>query len=140
MAHLVQIVCGFLMYVAPATVAVGCLAMLLRFKRRIGAFEADLAAAKEKLQSDSETVTKSLAAFREMAPSDGGAAPQISAGPGANAAVRARILKMHRLGRSVDQIATALTVSKAEVALLLKVHDVVMQAIEQPNSLVEEKV
>jgi hypothetical protein len=140
MAHLVQIVCGFLMYVAPASIAVGCLAMLLRFERRIGAFEADLAAAKKNFQSQSETVTKNLAAIREMAASEGSALPQISPGPGANAAVRARILKMHRLGGSVDQIATALAVSKAEVALLLKVHNVVMQAIEQPNTLVEEKV
>ena len=44
---------------------------------------------------------------------------------------RRKVLKMHRLGSSVEQIAKALRLSKGEVMLLLKVHTIILRPVER---------
>lgn len=56
-----------------------------------------------------------------------------SAVPGAatlNGALRAKMLKMYRLGQPAEQIAEALRVPRGEVDLLVKVHGIVMRAYQ----------
>ena len=60
--------------------------------------------------------------------------------PGAaalNAALRAQMLKMYRLGQPADRIAVALRVPRSEVDLLVKVHGIVMRAYQNTAAAAE---
>jgi hypothetical protein len=126
------------MYVVPGTIAAGCLVMLMRFEHRMASVEMDVKAAKQKLNAETDTLTKGLAAIHERVQMvDPPLARTASIVSGANATTRSKVLKMHRLGGSPEQIATVLHLPKGEVTLLLKVHQIVMQAIEQPRAGLE---
>jgi len=140
MVHLFEPVGVFLMYVVPGTIAAGCLLMLLRFERRMSAFETHFSGAKDSLKSQAEELAKKLSGIYEAPPTSATAEPRPAAQPASvalNATTRSKVLKMHRLGGTPEQIATALNTPKGEVMLLLKVHQIVMQAIEQPRSGLE---
>jgi len=49
---------------------------------------------------------------------------------GMNLTKRSHALRLHRLGKAADSIGIALSVPRAEVELLLKVHAIVMQKVE----------
>ena len=138
MGHLVEAIGSFLMYVVPGTIAVGCLLMLLRFERRMSAFEADFSGARDSWKSQAEELAKKFSGMYETAmPSLDNERVTQPASVALNATTRSKVLKMHRLGGTPEQIATALNTPKGEVMLLLKVHQIVMQAIEQPRSGLE---
>jgi len=65
--------------------------------------------------------------------STGGPAGQIQPAKAGslNGTVRSKVLKMHRLGQQTEKIADSLRVSKGEVDLLVKVHQIVMRPYEQ---------
>lgn len=120
---------GILLCVLTGLLAAGAIAMWIRVERRMQGVEADVSHTKEKLDSDTGALAKSVA---ELSRNLEAAAvpieePQAVAVSGVTATSRAKILKMHRLGRSPEQIATVLKLQKAEVTLLLKVHRIVMQ-------------
>lgn len=48
-------------------------------------------------------------------------------GAGINVTLRSKVLKMHRMGQSLDRIAETLRVPRGEVDLLVKVHRIVMR-------------
>ena len=52
-------------------------------------------------------------------------------GSGINSTVRAKVLKMHRLGQPIDGIASTLQLPKGEVDLLVKVHQIVMRPYQE---------
>ena len=63
------------------------------------------------------------------------ASPALTGKPGAlSGTVRSKVLKMHRLGQPPERIADNLRVSKGEVDLLVKVHQIVMKPYEQSPS------
>jgi|SRR5579871_4345757 len=47
---------------------------------------------------------------------------------GLNSATRTKVLKMHRLGQTAEQIAANLSLPRGEVELLLKVHQIAMKS------------
>ena len=59
---------------------------------------------------------------------------------GLNTTLRSKVLKMHRMGQSTDNIAETLRVPRGEVDLLLKVHRIVMRPYEDEQNLVRQKV
>lgn len=63
---------------------------------------------------------------RELRQHPAGIAPEGAIRPGLNLNKRAQALRMHRRGEPPEQIAAALSVSRQEVDLLLKVHRIVM--------------
>jgi hypothetical protein len=70
--------------------------------------------------------------IEELESSGGPRAEALTGKPGAlSGTVRSKVLKMHRLGQAADRIADNLRVSKGEVDLLVKVHQIVMRPYEQ---------
>ena len=59
-------------------------------------------------------------------------------GSGINTTLRSKALKMHRMGQSSERIAESLRVSRGEVELLIKVHQVVMRPYEEGRKLVRQ--
>jgi hypothetical protein len=59
---------------------------------------------------------------------------------GLNTTLRSKVLKMHRLGQSMDSIADSLRVPRGEVDLLVKVHRIVMRPYEDEQNLVRQNV
>lgn len=57
-------------------------------------------------------------------------------GSGLNTGLRSKVLKMHRMGQTLDRIAEVLRVPKGEVELLVKVHRIVMRPYEQTSDTV----
>lgn len=57
-------------------------------------------------------------------------------GAGLNVTLRGKVLKMHRMGHSLERISDTLCVPKGEVDLLIKVHRIVMRPYEAPPDLV----
>lgn len=119
----------FVVYALPGTVAIGTLVLFFRVLGRMKHLEARLNSS-EALKSDIAGLSSGLTNLkREMAE-----APEerekTDPGAGATAAMRAKALKMHRLGQSAEQIASTLRMSKGDVILLLKVHGIVLRAFE----------
>lgn len=57
---------------------------------------------------------------------------------GLNTTLRSKVLKMHRMGQSMENIADSLRVPRGEVDLLVKVHRIVMRAYEDGQNLVRQ--
>jgi hypothetical protein len=55
-----------------------------------------------------------------------------------NGTVRSKVLKMYRLGQPIERIADNLRVPKGEVALLVKVHQIVMRPYQQVTAGAED--
>jgi hypothetical protein len=61
--------------------------------------------------------------------------------PALNSTLRAKILKMHRLGQSPDRIAEALRIPRGDIELLVKVHGIIMRTYETaPGPVLEGEV
>lgn len=98
---------------------------------RLRKLQTQIAGQEDDLRSATATWANSLAAVGkqiEMIEAAKNPAP----GSDANAATRRKVLKMHRLGSSVEQIARTLRLSKGDVNLLLKVHTIILRPFEQP--------
>lgn len=60
-------------------------------------------------------------------------------GTGLNVTLRSKVLKMHRMGQSVDRIAETLRVPRGEVDLLVKVHRIVMRPYQDtPDPVLQD--
>ena len=98
--------------------------------RRVKKLQKQVAGNQEELRSATATWANSLAAVgRQMEIIESAKGP--STGSDASAATRRKVLKMHRLGSSVDQIARTLRLSKGDVILLLKVHTIILRPFAQ---------
>jgi hypothetical protein len=120
----------FVVYALPSTVAIGTLALFFRVLSRMKHLEARLTGSEGTVKSDIASLFKGLTNLkRELAEApqeQATAAPSV----GASAPTRAKALKMHRLGQSVEQIASMLRMPKGDVILLLKVHGIVLRTFE----------
>ena len=126
----------FVVYALPGTVAIGTLALFFLALSRMKRLEARLTGSEETMKSDIASLFKDLTNLkRELAEApqeQATAAPSV----GASAPTRAKALKMHRLGQSVEQISSVLRMPKGDVVLLLKVHGIVLRTFEpQQKSL-----
>jgi hypothetical protein len=80
--------------------------------------------------AEAGSLSKALATLKAEVDAAAEAAPAVPLSAGSNATMRAKVLKMHRLGQSVDQISSTLRLSRGEVLLLLKVHKIVLRTFE----------
>ncbi len=134
----------FLLYVLPATLGLASLAMFLILMSRTSRIEGRVDRNDQALESKAVELTKALAMVRQELELERLEKTRTVAAPvpgtGSNSTTRAKALKMHRLGNSADQIATALRVPKGEVTLLLKVHNIALQPFEQePAEMMDEE-
>jgi len=129
----------FVLFVLPCTIAAATLALFFRVLGRMKRLDARLASAEANLKAEYGALAKSFSSLeREVAATveEQAQASIPSAGP--NSAKRSKALKMHRLGQSIEQIASMLHLPKGDVALLLKVHGIVLRSLEpQENTLNE---
>ena len=124
----------FFVYALPWLVVAGSAAMFLRLAAGIHRLNAKLDRGREELRDELTALRGKVDSVKcEMEPLlEAHSLSTNQAGGGVDMAIRAKMLKMHRLGRSVDQIATTLQRPKGEVSMLLKVHAIMMKSFERP--------
>lgn len=110
-----------------------------KLRKKVGRHESKLEATVVRLAEEIDNLS------RKMAERDEADAAQPAAGAptlatGLNTTLRSKVLKMHRMGQSMDHIADSLQVPKGEVDLLVKVHRVVMRPYEEGQNLVRQNV
>jgi len=134
-----QSIITFLPFMMIAAVSVICLALLWTIGKQSRKFRAEYEAlqdcvavklnemetALKSIQQRPSPLTPSLAAAETAAT----AAPEKS---GLNSTNRSKVLKMHRLGQSPEQIAANLRIPRGEVNLLVKIHEVAMRSFTEP--------
>ena len=139
----------FLAYVVPCLLLAGCAGMFMRLASNMSTLNAKIDRSGEGLKSEMALLSRSLETVKaDIKPliESQAVTPTIenSGSSGMDTAIRAKVLKMHRLGRSVDQIAMSLHRPKGEVSMLLKVHAILMQGFERSaeanETLLEQKL
>ena len=129
----------FLPFMMIAAVSVICLALLWTMGSQARKFRAEYDALQDCVAlklNEMETAIKAI----EQRPAPV-APPVIAAETGAaaipektglNSTNRSKVLKMHRLGQSPEQIAANLRLPRGEVNLLVKIHEVSMRSFNEP--------
>jgi len=120
-------------YVVLALFGAGSFTACMLLLRRLKNLQNLVVANEEELRSATATWATSLASVGKQIEVIEEIARHPVNGSDANAATRRKVLKMHRLGSSIDQIAKTLRMSKGEVTLLLKVHTMILRPFEQPG-------
>jgi hypothetical protein len=120
----------FMQFVLPSAISLAALPVCLKMLGRMKRLEAQIGRTGEELNGQTSILSKDLAALKTEVETSSEAAPAVPLSAGSNATVRAKVLKMNRLGQSVDQIAESLHLSRGEVLLLLKVHRIVLRTFE----------
>ena len=81
------------------------------------------------LQATEAKVTELAAEARDREVQAGVTIPPGRVRPGLNLTTRSQVLRMHRHGETIENIAKLLEVPRQEVDLLLKVHGIVIKSI-----------
>ena len=124
----------FFVYALPWLVVAGSAAMFLRLAAGLHRLNVKLDRGREEFRAEVAGLRANMDAVKgEMEPLlEAHSFSGNQTGGGIDTAIRAKMLKMHRLGRSVEQIATTLQRPKGEVTMLLKVHAIMMKSFERP--------
>src|SRR5206468_1341332 len=121
----------FALYVLPWTVAIGTLALFFRVLRWTKYLETRLMNAEKDLRTETATALQRLTSLEsEVAATSDEQTKAAPSSGGTSVTTRAKALKMHRLGKSVEQIASLLRLPRGDVILLLKVHGIVLRTFE----------
>ena len=118
-----------LQYGLPLLLVGGSWALSVLFLRTIKQLQDRVVRTEQQLKLATETWTRSMTAMGKEIESIADAAKHPYTDSDASV-TRRKVLKMHRLGSSVEQIAKALRLSKGEVMLLLKVHTIILRPVE----------
>jgi hypothetical protein len=108
-----------------------------KLRNRIGKCEGKIESATLQLTEELNGLNRKVAELEDADTTllAGGGASLAS---GLNTTLRSKVLKMHRMGQSMDHIADSLHVPKGEVDLLIKVHRIVMRPYEDGQNLVRQ--
>jgi hypothetical protein len=110
-----------------------------KLRNRIGKCEGKLESTAHQITEGLNDLNRKVSELEEAdtaLPAGGGA----TLASGLNTTLRSKVLKMHRMGQSMDHIADSLHVPKGEVDLLVKVHRIVMRPYEDGQNLVRQNV
>ena len=134
----------FFVYVLPWLLVAGSAAMVLRLAAGVQRLNTKLDRGRHELRDEVTALKGKVEAMKgELEPLLDAHSLSTNQPAGVDTAIRAKMLKMHRLGRSVEQIATTLQRPKGEVTMLLKVHAIMMKSFERPaasnDDLLEQK-
>jgi hypothetical protein len=129
---------AFLPFMMIAAVSVICLVLLWSMGRQSRKFRVEYDALQDCVTAK---VTELDAALKKVqqpvvapAPSAAAEPQEPAANPartGLNSTNRSKVLKMHRLGQSPEQIAANLRLPRGEVHLLVKIHEVAMKSFNE---------
>ncbi|HLJ46272.1 MAG TPA: hypothetical protein VKU01_09710 [Bryobacteraceae bacterium] len=140
MPYLIESLRIWLTYALPLMMALGVGFVFIRVLMRLNKLDGRISRTEQELRNETNALSRSLGAFKgEIETLQATDKAPVSAGA-LNAATRAKILKLHRLGRPVEQISSSLHVPRGEVAMLLKVHAMVMRTLEPENDLTASTV
>jgi hypothetical protein len=119
--HLDWIVSPLACYGALALVLAACLFLAFTFKVEIAEVRRRAAQSNESLAMQIQEMGSAMARMRDDVPE----AAELPAafGPSLNLTKRARALRMHVRGESIETIAAALGAPRNEIELLLKLHE-----------------
>jgi|ERR1700680_1662442 len=106
-----------------------------KLRKRIGKCEGKLESAALQLTEELNGLNRKVSEL-ENADTALPAGAGLTLASGLNTTLRSKVLKMHRMGQSMDNIADSLHVPKGEVDLLVKVHRIVMRPYEDGQKLV----
>ena len=135
-----QNIIAFLPFMMIAAVSVICLALLWSMGRQSRKFRAEYDALQDCVTAK---VTELDAALKKVQQPVVAPAPVVvavadqpettasQARAGLNGTNRSKVLKMHRLGQSPEQIATNLRLPRGEVHLLVKIHEIAMKSFNE---------
>jgi DNA-binding NarL/FixJ family response regulator len=129
MAYAMEGIRIFLQYGLPALMVGGSSALSILLLNRMKELQGKVVRGEEELKSATATWMRSVAAMGKEIEGISEAVKHPCSESVASA-TRRKVLKMHRLGGSVEQIAKALHLSKGEVMLLLKVHTIILRPVE----------
>ena len=130
----------FLPFMMIAAVSIICLALLWTIGKQSRKFRAEYEALQDCVAvklNEMETALKSIQqrpaqAAPSLVAADTAAAAATPEKSGVNSTNRSKVLKMHRLGQSPEQIAANLGIPRGEVNLLVKIHEVAMRSFIEP--------
>jgi len=108
-----------------------------KLRNRMGKCEGKLDASAFRITEEINDLSRKLTGLEESEPALETNLP-LSLATGINTTLRSKALKMHRMGRSMEQIADMLRVPRGEVDLLLKVHRIVMRPYEDHQKVVPQ--
>ncbi len=114
------------------------LGLFVGISRRLQQLRSRVGESDARRQAESTEITNGMASLRLRIEEIETDQPEIEPmagvpGNGINSTIRAKVLKMHRLGQPVEGIAEALKVPKGEVDLLVKVHQIVMRPYQEAS-------
>jgi len=119
------------------------LALFLGINRRLGKLRKQLAACQTSAQVDLPKLTRHVDEVgnrvAEMEKDTAGRRNLESPACALNGMLRAKVLKMYRLGQPVERISETLRVPRGEIDLLVKVHGIVMDAYERVPHFEKER-
>jgi|SRR5579884_1145836 len=124
----------FIAYVIPAILGLAVPAVSVLFVGRLRVLESRLARSADANKSENASLLRSIETFKtgvHAALQENAAVARSIVG---NTAMRGKVIKLHRLGRSPEQIADTLRLPKGEIALLLKIHAIVVERVESAQS------
>jgi len=122
-------------YIAVAATLILVLGLYIATNRNVSKMRGRLVQSEAKLEAEATQVRAAMGELKqkftftgttEIAFVDGA----LAGGHSLNTTLRSKVLKMHQLGHPVERIADSLRVSKGEVDLLVKVHQIVMRPYE----------
>ena len=129
----------FLPFMMIAAVSVICLALLWTMGSQARKFRAEYDALQDCVAGKLNEMETALNAIRQRPAPVAPAVVAADTAPtavqektGLNSTNRSKVLKMHRLGQSPEQIAANLRLPRGEVNLLVKIHEVAMKSFSEP--------
>lgn len=133
-----QLVITLLPYLLLAASIALFLGLFVGISRRLQQLRSRVGESDARRQAESTEVTNGMASLRlrieEMETDQQEVEPVAGVpGSGINSTIRAKVLKLHRLGQPVEGIAEALKVPRGEVDLLVKVHQIVMRPYQEAS-------
>ena len=133
-----QNIIAFLPFMMIAAVSVICMALLWSMGRQSRKFRAEYDALLDCVTAKVSELDAALKKVQQpvVVPAPAAAAaeqPETAAiaRTGLNSTNRSKVLKMHRLGQSPEQIATNLRLPRGEVHLLVKIHEIAMKSYNE---------
>ncbi|HYL72683.1 MAG TPA: hypothetical protein VEU96_00675 [Bryobacteraceae bacterium] len=133
-----QLVLTLLPYLLLAASIVLFLGLFVGISRRLQQLRSRVGESDAGRQAESTEITNRIASLRlrveEIETDQREVEPPAGVpGGGINSTIRAKVLKLHRLGQPVEGIAEALKVPRGEVDLLVKVHQIVMRPYQEAS-------
>jgi hypothetical protein len=135
---MMQVLLTLLPYVSVVATALATLGLFWGVNRNVQKLRRSVQACENSVQAEAAQLTNAMnelkREFAELEKAEEFEGCPEPAGAGLRALARSKVLKMRRAGQTTEQIAETLRLPKAEVELLIKVQQIVIQHYEYVTS------